>query len=51
MDLLERKVEVLATENVGYKKRVESLEETNASLLKQLAKLQALVSRQTVKRN
>lgn len=46
MDQLERKVEILVSENSDYRKRVESLEGSNASLLSQLAKLQALVNRQ-----
>ncbi|GBP48250.1 Cyclic AMP response element-binding protein A [Eumeta japonica] len=45
MDQLERKVEVLLSENSDYRKRVESLEQTNTSLLSQLAALQALVTR------
>ncbi|XP_021927970.1 cyclic AMP response element-binding protein A-like isoform X2 [Zootermopsis nevadensis] len=45
MDALERKVEVLTGENTDYKKKIESLEENNASLLSQLQKLQALVAR------
>lgn len=45
MDALERKVEVLTSENTDYKKKIENLEESNASLLSQLQKLQALVAR------
>jgi cyclic AMP-responsive element-binding protein 3 len=45
MDALERKVEVLTGENTDYKKKIESLEESNASLLSQLQKLQTLVAR------
>jgi cell division septum initiation protein DivIVA len=45
MDALERKVEVLTSENTDYKKKIESLEDSNASLLSQLQKLQALVAR------
>ncbi|KAJ2950789.1 hypothetical protein O0L34_g9054 [Tuta absoluta] len=45
MDQLERKVEVLISENTDYRKRVETLESKNASLLSQLAALQALVAR------
>jgi hypothetical protein len=45
MDALERKVEVLTGENTDYKKKIENLEENNASLLSQLQKLQALVAR------
>uniref|UniRef100_T1JLK8 BZIP domain-containing protein n=1 Tax=Strigamia maritima TaxID=126957 RepID=T1JLK8_STRMM len=43
MDALEKKVEILNTENTDYKKRVDSLENSNKSLLSQLHKLQALV--------
>lgn len=49
MDTLERKVEILVGENSDYRKRVENLEGSNASLLSQLAKLQALVNRQQKK--
>ncbi|KAM3968098.1 cyclic-AMP response element binding protein A [Aphomia sociella] len=45
MDQLERKVEILVSENTDYRKRVDSLEQKNASLLSQLAALQALVTR------
>ncbi|EDW85419.2 uncharacterized protein Dwil_GK10597 [Drosophila willistoni] len=45
MDQLERRVEILVSENYDYKKRLESLEETNANLLSQLHKLQALVGK------
>lgn len=45
MDQLERKVEILAGENVDYRKRVESLEQSNNNLLSQLALLQAAVAR------
>ncbi|PSN54876.1 Cyclic AMP response element-binding protein A [Blattella germanica] len=45
MDSLERKVEVLTNENTDYKKKIENLEDSNASLLSQLQKLQALVAR------
>ncbi|XP_068082885.1 cyclic AMP response element-binding protein A [Anabrus simplex] len=47
MDALERKVEVLTNENTDYKKKIENLEDSNASLLSQLQKLQALVARST----
>lgn len=46
MDQLERKVEVLVSENCDYRKRVEKLEDSNANLISQLAKLQAIISRQ-----
>jgi cyclic AMP-responsive element-binding protein 3 len=45
MDALERKVEVLTGENTDYKKKIESLEESNVSLLSQLQKLEALIAR------
>ncbi|XP_068627867.1 cyclic AMP response element-binding protein A isoform X2 [Battus philenor] len=45
MDQLERKVEILVSENTDYRKRVETLEQKNANLLSQLAALQALVTR------
>lgn len=49
MDQLERKVEILVSENTDYRKRVESLEESNTNLMTQLAKLQALIKRQAMK--
>lgn len=49
MDQLERKVEILVSENSNYRKRVEGLEDSNASLLNQLTKLQALINRQNGK--
>lgn len=45
MDQLERKVEILLSENSDYRKRVENLESKNASLLSQVASLQAIVAR------
>lgn len=45
MDQLERKVEILISENTDYRKRVETLEQKNASLLSQVASLQAMVAR------
>lgn len=45
MDQLERKVEVLISENTDYRKRVDNLEQKNAGLLSQLAALQAVVTR------
>lgn len=47
MDKLERQVEELVFKNNNYSKRVETLEEENANLSVQLAKLQALIKRQT----
>lgn len=46
MDKLERQVEVLVSENASYSKRIETLEETNANLMSQLAKMQVLLNRQ-----
>ncbi|XP_017086270.1 cyclic AMP response element-binding protein A [Drosophila eugracilis] len=51
MDQLERRVEILVTENHDYKKRLEGLEESNANLLSQLHKLQAVVSKHNVKKS
>lgn len=51
MDQLERKVEILVSENTDYRKRVETLEDSNANLMSQLAKLQALINRQTLKKS
>ncbi|XP_017103999.2 cyclic AMP response element-binding protein A isoform X1 [Drosophila bipectinata] len=51
MDQLERRVEILVNENHDYKKRLDGLEETNANLLSQLHKLQALVSKHNVKKS
>jgi cyclic AMP-responsive element-binding protein 3 len=50
MDQLERKVEILVTENSDYRKRVDTLEDSNASLLSQLKQLQAMISRQNGKK-
>lgn len=50
MDKLERQVEILVSENTSFRKKVETLEDTNANLMSQLAKLQALVNRQTIKK-
>lgn len=50
MDQLERRVEVLVSENSDYKKRVDTLEDSNASLLSQLHKLQALINKQNAKK-
>lgn len=50
MDQLERRVEILVSENLDYRKRVESLEDANASLTSELAKLRALISRQQAAR-
>lgn len=45
MDQLERKVELLVSENNEYKKKIENLEDSNANLMNQLAKLQAIVAK------
>lgn len=50
MDQLERRVEILVSENSDYKKKVDSLEDSNASLLSQLHKLQALINKQNAKK-
>lgn len=46
MDKLERQVEVLVSENTNFSKRIETLEDTNANLMAQLAKMQSLINRQ-----
>lgn len=51
MDQLERRVDILVNENNDYKKRVKNLEDSNASLLSQLHKLQALVNKQNLKKS
>ncbi|CAG9823211.1 unnamed protein product [Phaedon cochleariae] len=45
MDQLEKKVEHLVTENNNYRVKISGLEDSNTSLLSQLQKLQAIVSR------
>ncbi|RZC38735.1 cyclic AMP response element-binding protein A-like, partial [Asbolus verrucosus] len=45
MDQLERKVEILVSENNDYRSKIESLEDSNSNLLSQLQKLQAIVAR------
>ncbi|XP_054262231.1 cyclic AMP response element-binding protein A isoform X2 [Macrosteles quadrilineatus] len=45
MDALERKVELLSSENSEYRKKINSLEDTNCSLVSQLHKLQAIIAR------
>lgn len=45
MDQLERKVQLLVTENNDYRKKIESLEDSNSNLMSQLAKLQQMVAR------
>ncbi|XP_074095637.1 cyclic-AMP response element binding protein A isoform X2 [Cotesia typhae] len=46
MDGLERKVSLLSNENINYRSRVNTLEQTNRELMKELECLQALVARQ-----
>lgn len=46
MDSLERKVEILITENSEYKKKIVNLEENNGSLVQQLQKLQKILGLQ-----
>jgi hypothetical protein len=46
MDTLERKVEILVSENSEYKKKIVNLEESNGSLVQQLQKLQKLLGLQ-----
>uniref|UniRef100_A0A2M4BL60 Putative creb/atf family transcription factor n=1 Tax=Anopheles marajoara TaxID=58244 RepID=A0A2M4BL60_9DIPT len=46
MDQLERRVEILVSENLDYRKRVESLEDSNQNLMTELAKLRQLIGRQ-----
>lgn len=43
MDGLERKVEVLSSQNVEYKKRINSLEDSNSTLVSQVQKLQEML--------
>lgn len=45
MDQLERKVEILVTENNDYRQKIETLESNNTNLIKQLKTLEALVAR------
>uniref|UniRef100_A0A8D8WXW0 Cyclic AMP response element-binding protein A n=1 Tax=Cacopsylla melanoneura TaxID=428564 RepID=A0A8D8WXW0_9HEMI len=47
MDALEKKVDILKSENSDYKKRISNLEDTNYSLVGQLKKLQAIIARHT----
>ncbi|GFT07362.1 cyclic AMP-responsive element-binding protein 3-like protein 1 [Nephila pilipes] len=50
MDALEKKVEVLSSENSEYKKKLDSLEGNNKSLLSQLQNLQAILNEMPNKR-
>lgn len=45
MDQLERKVELLVTENNDYRQKIDTLESSNTNLMKQLKALEAIVSR------
>lgn len=45
MDQLERKVELLVSENNDCRKKIELLEDSNSSLLNQIEKLQAIVAK------
>ncbi|XP_035213830.1 cyclic AMP response element-binding protein A-like isoform X1 [Stegodyphus dumicola] len=51
MDALEKKVEILSSENNEYKKKLDSLEGSNKSLLSQLQHLQAILSDMPSKRS
>ncbi|XKL64741.1 hypothetical protein PGB90_004827 [Kerria lacca] len=51
MDALERKVEILSTQNVEYKKKINNLEDTNSSLVNQLQKLQQMLGLQQLQVN
>lgn len=46
MDSLERRVTMLSNENISYKDKLTSLEDTNRELLKELQRLQALLQLQ-----
>lgn len=48
MDGLERRVTMLINENSSYRERLNSLEDTNRELLKELQRLQALLQLQQV---
>ncbi|XP_055929204.1 cyclic AMP-responsive element-binding protein 3-like protein 2 isoform X1 [Argiope bruennichi] len=50
MDALEKKVEILSSENSEYKKKLDSLEGNNKSLLSQLQNLQAILNEMPSKR-
>ncbi|XP_019865565.2 cyclic AMP response element-binding protein A isoform X2 [Aethina tumida] len=45
MDQLERKVEILVTENTDYKKKIDDLVDKNTTLMSQLQKLEAIVAK------
>ncbi|XP_014243680.1 cyclic AMP response element-binding protein A [Cimex lectularius] len=44
MDTLEKKVQLLASENFEYKKKISSLEDINTNLLSQVAKLKSIIA-------
>lgn len=44
MDALERKVEMLSSQNGEYRKKISTLEDANCSLLSQLQRLQQMVA-------
>uniref|UniRef100_A0A182PSA7 BZIP domain-containing protein n=1 Tax=Anopheles epiroticus TaxID=199890 RepID=A0A182PSA7_9DIPT len=46
MDQLERRVDILVSENLEYRKRVEALEDCNQTLQTELSKLRQLIGRQ-----
>ncbi|KAL1129657.1 hypothetical protein AAG570_012602, partial [Ranatra chinensis] len=48
MDALERKVQVLSSENSDFRKKISTLEDANSSLASQLTKLQAFIARSHV---
>lgn len=45
MDQLERRVEILVSENSEFQKKIKTLENSNTSLLSQLQMLQTIVAR------
>lgn len=45
MDQLERKVELLVTENNDYRQKIDTLQSSNVNLIKQLKALEAIVAR------
>ena len=48
MDALERKVQILSSENSDYRKKITTLEDANSTLMNQLNKLQAIIARSHV---
>lgn len=51
MDQLEKRVEGLVNENNDYKKRIQTLENSNVNLMNQLHKLQLIVNKFTNNNN